>query len=341
MDQPAQGQSVAVSDDPNATPGAQQAQGAATIWDNQELVQTGTQAVNAQQALQYAQQVVRTLPFQDPDLHYPGATTQLKQGVTTFLFGSVGTWKTTWAGTWPKPIFLSVGAEGGDDALAMLPSLYGIPIPPVYHITSQSMMVQKVEQIAAHHQAMDVNTVVVDSVTYYVDMWIAEVMGGRMNDPKIQDKMRRSGIDAVSMTTRDWGLLAMHMRNLMMRLHNAGLNVIWISLEKEIKQGGEGPDSRTVIAVEPYIRGETFIKLPGMCKMIIHADKMLKPDFNVPGRMYTQPVYYTSPNMKTKIIRHKYGNAFPEGKLMDWQGGDLPHFWGVDSRIGQFVYKTA
>lgn len=305
------------------------------------LVASGVQAVTGQQALMQAQQqAAPTTRITDPDLHFPGQST-VKQGVTVFLFGSVGTWKTTWAGQWPKPLFLSVGAEGGDDALAMLPSLYGVAAPPSFHITSSEMMYEKVNAIRANYLAWDVNTVVVDSITYYVDMWIAQLMAKRYNDPKIKKKIEDAGGMATNMTMRDWGILAMHIRDLAMMLHNTGLNVIWIGLEKEVKESdGQGGGSRTV-AVEPYIRGETALKLPGMCKMIIHAHKDLKPDPNAMGRMMIQPVYYTSPNWLTKIVRHKYGLAFPEGKLVDPELGDYPTFRALWSRIGQFVYATA
>lgn len=285
--------------------------------------------------------------FNDPDLHVAGEA--MTQGVTVFLFGGVGTWKTTWAGLWPKPIFLSVGQEGGDDALTQLPALYGVKPPRVYAIKSPKQMLDKVNQIAVRYPEMGVDTVVVDSLTYYVDMWIAELNEIRYNDPKIKAMIDKKGGDAAAMTMRDWGLLAMHItKDIAMKLHRTPLNVIWIALEKEIKEQNEQMGSSRVIAVEPYVRGETAVKLPGMCKMIIHANREMIPDPQNPGRMMTRPVYYTSPNHLTKIVRHKYGNCFPEGKLVNLQAdgsidpklGDLPTFNSIWSRIGKFVHYT-
>ena len=139
-------------------------------------------------APQVAASQVRTLQYQDPDLHYPGQG-ETKQGVSVFLFGGVGTWKTTFAGTFPKPLFLSVGPEGGDDALAMLPELYGIQVPPTYHVTSPDMMLKKVDRIIKDYVAMGINTVIVDSITYYVDMWVAQLMELRYKDPKIRKRI--------------------------------------------------------------------------------------------------------------------------------------------------------
>jgi hypothetical protein len=269
----------------------------------------------------------------------------MRQGVTAFIFGSPGTWKTTFAGQWPKPVFLSVGVEGGDDALAMLPSLFGIPVPPVYNITSTDMMKKKVDYLAANYKALDVNTVVFDSITYYVDLWIAQLMALRYDDPKIRKKIQDAGGEATNMTMRDWGLLGMHIRDLAVTLHNTGLNVLWLSLEKEVKESGTQDGSARIIGVEPYVRGESQIKLPGMCKMIIHAAKELKPDPNAMGRMMVMPTYFTSPNYLSKLIRHKDGNAFPEGKLIDPNYAaagykDVPTFSAVYSRIGNFIYRT-
>ena len=156
----------------------------------------------------------------DADLSYPGqAGNIVRQGLTIFLFGGVGTMKTTWSARAPKPLFLSVGPEGGDDAIGMIPALYGEPQPPAYHITNCKAMIDKVERIARDYRAMDINTVVIDSVTYYVDMWIAELNALRYNDPKIRARIEKAGGEATNMTMRDWGILAMHIRDLAMKLH--------------------------------------------------------------------------------------------------------------------------
>lgn len=300
------------------------------------LVNSTVQAITGDQAA--ANAAANQVRYDDPDLHYPGD--KVRQGITVFLFGAPGTWKTTWAGQWPKPVFLSVGVEGGDDALVMLPSLYGVPVPPVYQVNTTQMMKKKIEYIASNYSRLGINTVVIDSITYYIDLWISQLMEIRFNDPKIRRKFEESGIDASAMSYREWGMLAMHIRDLAMTLHRTSLNVIWIALEREIKGKDQGDMGSRIVGVEPFIRGEAYVKLPGMCKMIIHAHKDLKADPKVPGRMMVQPVYYTSPNWQTKLLRHKYGNAFPEGKLVSADGSDAPTFMSIWNRIGKFVYYT-
>ena len=144
----------------------------------QPQLMTQQQAMQQQQQQQlqpYQQQV----HVQDPDMHVPGYT-ESKVGVSVFLFGGIGTWKTSWAGTWPKPVFLSVGAEGGDDALALLPEIYQIQTPRVYQIKSCKMMSEKVDLIVRNYKAWGINTVIIDSITFYSDLWIRESMEAKL-----------------------------------------------------------------------------------------------------------------------------------------------------------------
>jgi len=263
----------------------------------------------------------------DPDLHIPGEGVR-DVGMSVFLFGGLGSWKTSWAGTWPSPVFLSAGVEGGDDALAMLPHITGCPTPPVYQITSCSMMKRKVEYICRNYVAYGWKTVVIDSITFYADMWMRELF-----EEKIKAKKEPA------MITRDWGLLEAHMiKEIAQQLHRTKLNVIWIALQKEITN--TEPDGSTFVkGVKPYIQGATSVKLPAMCKLVIHAHKELLSDTQNPGRMITKPVYFTSPSMLAKDIRHKYGHCFPEGRLVDPEHGDWPTYRAVESRIGQFIYR--
>lgn len=276
----------------------------------------------------------------DPDLSIAGHNAIMKQGLTVFLYGGVGTRKTTWAGLGPKPLFLSIGPEGGDDSLAMLPHLYGVQQPPVYHITSSSMMKEKVALICRDYVKMDINTVVIDSITYYFDLWIAKTSAEREKNSTVKAKMDKKGEDAATLTMRDWGVLSMHIRDLAMALHKTPLNVVWIALEKEIRNHDENTGTSTVVAVEPYIKGEQTIKLPGLCKMIIYAKNEFHPDPTRPGGVFAHPVFYTSPTRLTSIVRHKYGQMFPEGYLCDEQRQSVPTWDLLYKRVGNFIYRT-
>lgn len=263
----------------------------------------------------------------DPDLYVPGKS-ERRKGVTVFLFGLLGSIKTTWAGTWPSPVFLSAGQEGGDDSLEILPQLWGVDPPPVYHINSTKMMRDKVNYIAQAYKTYGWKTAVVDSVSFYLDIYMREVILA----------YQRAGKDP-QMQQRDWGFMENHIvKEIAQTLHNTEMNVIWISLAKEKWSSPDRSGERTVTGIAPMMSGQAATKLPAMCKLVIFADRQMVPDTQ--GKLRPQPIYRTSPDLMTKdLVRHKYGNAFPEGHLLDAQFGSWPTFSAIDSRIGQFIYK--
>lgn len=287
------------------------------------------QQVAAPQTVQQAQQLPQTQQgrpsFWDPDLHIPGEGQ--RTGCTVFLFGPLGSIKTTWAGSWPSPVFLSAGVEGGDDALSMLPSLLNLPKPPVYQITSTKMMRDKVEYICRMYQQYGWKTVVIDSLTFYFDIYIREVI------MRYQDLGK-----APQMQKQDWGFLEAHIvKELAQRLHGTALNVIWIALQRELWSAPDRAGERHMTGLAPMLQGAAKSKLPAMCKLVIHADKQMVPGN---GGMVARPIYHTAPTLLTKDwVRHKYGNAFSEGTLVDPDCGTWPTFRAIDSRIGQFIYK--
>ena len=267
----------------------------------------------------------------DPDLYYPGESIG-KTGMTVFLYGQMGTWKTTWAATWPDPVFLSAGNEGGDDSLAILPEITGRPVPPVYQISSTKQLKQKVDFICTNYEKMGWHTCVVDSLTFFSDMWMADLMSVR----------QKAGATDITMTDRDWGLLeAFFTRDIAQQLHRTKLNIIWLALEKERIAVDRKTQSESVTAQLPYVSGASKVKIPAMCKIIIHAEKTLLADPAVPGRMIPKPIYWVTPSVKTKEVRHKYGNLFPDGKLVDPnpQIGDWPTYAGIECRVGKFIYR--
>jgi hypothetical protein len=277
--------------------------------------------------------------YQDADLAFPGSDA-IRRGVTMLLFGGIGTWKTSFAGCWPKPIFLSVGVEGGDDALAMLPELYGIQPPPVYQITSAEMMLEKITRIVRDYKTMDVNTVVIDSITLYQDMWISQLMERKYaNNERVQKKVKESGGGAAIMEMQDWGLLEMHVRDMVVRLHNTGLNVLWLALEKENIKTDPNSGARNIVGVNPAIRGGMNGKLCAMSKMVVWASKK---QMILPGttQMQTIPQYYTSPTPLAPILRHKYGLRFGNGMIADPDYGTKPTFKAVWDQIADFIYMT-
>lgn len=189
-------------------------------------------------------------------------------------------------------------------------------------------MRDKVNYIAQAYKTYGWKTAVVDSVSFYMDIYMREVILA----------YQRAGKDP-QMQKRDWGFMENHIiKDLAQTLHNTELNVIWISLAKEKRSQADKHGDTFVEGITPLMSGQAATKLPAMCKMIIFADRQMIPDAQ--GKLTPQPIYRTSPTMMTKdLVRHKYGNTFSEGHLVDPQYGSWPTFSAIDSRIGQFIYK--
>jgi len=280
----------------------------------------------------------RTYTNFHPDLRVPSIDLDVG-GFTLFIFGGQGTRKTTGAGLFPNPLFLSCGPEGGDDALTQFPALYGRPIPPIFRVTSVQHMTNYVNWIVTSAKQAGFCTIVVDSITFYIDMWISEELKKRQLPNGELPQMRKP----------DWGALETHLvRNLAMKLHGTGLNIIWLALEKRITESNEKDGTSRLVGVEPLFTGGARLKIPALCKMFVHAENFLEPNPNAMGRSITIPNWWVSPTNLNKDIRHKYGNSFPEGKLV----APPPAFYGVQtlpqgffdpfgaiySRIGNLVY---
>ena len=263
-----------------------------------------------------------------PDIKYPGIT-QSNHGLSVFLFGEIGTWKTTWCAGAPGVLFFSVGAEGGDDALANMPKL-GLEVPPVFQISSVEMMIKKLNWVLMHHAQLGICTVVIDSLTFYVDMWINDLFTQKMKDkPLVTPEMAQ----------RDWGRLENHIcKQLAQTLHNSKLNIIWTALVKPEMSEPDAKGERYVKQYLPMMQGAAARKLPGLCKVIIFAEKEVKFD-PATGTMGSTPIYHTTPpNSKVPIVRHKYMDSIPGGRIADPNCGNLPTFNFLHQCLPQHVY---
>lgn len=202
------------------------------------------------------------------------------------------------------------------------------------------MMKDKVDYICLNYLQYGWKTVVVDSISFYVDLWISERLRGQQALVDIGQKTKpKDGVD-VGLRPKDWGDIEQHIcKGLAQKLHGTRMNVIWIALAKETySHGDDAGGGRTLMSVDPLLQGQSSLKLPALCKMIINAEKTFQFDIRT-NRSVAVPVYYTTPSSIARLPRHKYGNAFPEGKLIDPEYGTWPTFRAMDSRIGQFIYK--
>lgn len=265
-----------------------------------------------------------------PDLRMAGEDEST--GFTCLLMGELGTWKTSFAATAPNPLFLSILEEGGDEALKYVPELYGVAQPPSFRIKKKQQMSEYIGWIEQNAKALGFCTIVVDPLNGYQDLWISELMKKRRDAGMAEDQ--------IAMQQQDWGAIEMHLvKDLMPRLHRTGLNVIWICHEdtkydRPTKQQPL-PSARWI---GPMLQGAAAKKLPINCKMVLRATKLAEPDMQVPGHYKIRSTFWTMPSGLDLVVRHKYGNSFPEGKLVPEPGMPYATFYDIYKRIPWAVY---
>jgi hypothetical protein len=152
--------------------------------------------------------------------------------VNTFLaYGDTKTGKTTWAGTFPRTLFLSDISEGGyeslreenwnDDATPLFED--GVR-PIVWGMHKQADMAEAIEKVKPLIASGRVRTIVIDSATFYADLYLNFIL---MSQDKPDNRQA-------------YGKLGVHLRNIRISLHDLGVNVIWLALAKHPETDEKG-----------------------------------------------------------------------------------------------------
>lgn len=220
----------------------------------------------------------------------------------TFVYGPLGTGKTQFASTFPNPVFLSAGNEGGDTTLRFCKQSSVIPV------SSTNDMKEGVAYIKAFGKSKhNWRTIVIDSVTYYSDLFVQETT--------------QQGTKA--MRTQDWGLLDLHLQKwLLPVLMGLPFHVVWIALEETTK-GADGQ----VVGYEPMLYGKTKAKLPGSCDLMVRSFTRQVRDPS--GKLVTDYLLATVPTNGAPA-RGRFGTAFQEGTIP-------AHFGAIAQKIGPYI----
>lgn len=278
----------------------------------------------------------------DRDLCISGASAPTR-GLVTMLMGKIGTWKTTTASMWPRPLFFSISKEGGDKALGQLPKIWGTAPPPFYVINCIEAFNAKLEFVINNWQRMGIATLVIDSATTLFDMWVSELLELRTAELAMSRRRNITEIDRYQaiMEQSDWGRLENYaMRRVAEKLHATGLNIVWITLLKEkYETSKDGPyrGQSRLVELRPDLQGATARKLPAMADLLLYARKEQRP---TQGGMANAIVYYTEtpPGDPMMELRHRFGPSFPNGRLIDPEFGDwIPTFRAIQQQIGQYI----
>lgn len=221
----------------------------------------------------------------------------------TFMYGPVRSGKTTAAATWPAPVFLSAGNEGGDTSLRFTAA------DAVIRISSVQDMKDAIAYINAYGASKHGwRTIVLDSMTYYSDIFVGECT---KNGEKY-------------MAVRDWGTLDLHLQKwLMPTLMKMSFHVVYIALE-EIVRGAEGE----VKGYTSMLYGKSKDKLPGSCDLILRsATRNVR---NSQTQKMETNFFFQTVTMDNSPSGGRFGNAFADGVIPQ-------HFGAIAQRIGPYI----
>src|SRR5258706_1565242 len=140
---------------------------------------------------------------------------------TFCIFGATRSGKTTFGASFPRVAFLSDVTESGYESLRGISDEFlfepGVQ-PIVLGIDKMNDMVLAREMLAPHIRSGMVTTVAIDSATYYADLYLNylfELQGANVNNLKA------------------YGALGVHLRDLRVKWHQMGCNVIWLCLPQD------------------------------------------------------------------------------------------------------------
>jgi hypothetical protein len=163
----------------------------------------------------------------------------------TFLtFGDSRTGKTTWAASFPRPVFFS------DDSIANMSDdqLFEPHIKPiVWGIEQMDDMVTARNKAIPLIASGRIKTIVIDSLSFYSDLFLNFLVGAQTKkDPRAA-----------------YGDLGNHLRDLRVKTHALGVNVVWLCLARH-------PDDDVPVG-RPMIPGQQGDKFMAGVHYIFHS----------------------------------------------------------------------
>lgn len=175
--------------------------------------------------------------------------------ITLLLYGDMRSGKTRFAATMPRPLFLAEHSEGGWTTIQTMDrSLWYEPnFPPIVKtIENVGDLVPLVQTARDLIKSGRVQTVVVDSITFYADLYLAFLTQGLL--PEKQDPRQI------------YGKLGVHLREKRVEVHRLGVNVAWLALAAD--PDDDHPNIR------PMIPGKEGAKFGAGCSFILYFRKI-------------------------------------------------------------------
>ena len=172
------------------------------------------------------------------------------QRVTALSYGQSRAGKTRFAGSWPRPLFLSDATESGWTTLSNMDRnvlFEANHSPIVWSIEKAEDMMRAVRDAEPLIKRGDVKTVVVDSLTFYADLFFntLDAAGGNRADGR-----------------QLYQKLGQHLKNLREVIHLLGTNVVWLALEK--------PPGEDTPVGGPMLSGQNAAKFQAGCDYVFY-----------------------------------------------------------------------
>jgi hypothetical protein len=209
--------------------------------------------------------------------------------INTFLcYGDTRSGKTTWAGTFPRPLFLSDVTEKGFESLRddnwndeATPRFEENVPPIVWGIETEADFVQCLERAKPLIQSGRIKSIWLDSISFYSDLILNSIL------------MRQTKVDM----RKAYGDLGIHLRNVRIQGHALGVNFGWLALARHPEE--DDPVGR------PLIPGQQSDKFSAGCDFIFH--------FRVDQPQPSQPANF---NIYTKRYPVKDGRHYVAGNRL-------------------------
>lgn len=186
---------------------------------------------------------------------------------TVLVHGDTGSGKTRFAASWPDTLFLAVNDEKGWETIRWMESsnFYEGRKPRVWKLKKATDLVEAHKDVQPLIAAGKVKTIVIDSLTFWVEMFYDHLLTQMGNKDNRQV----------------YGVLGDHMRNVRIKFHQLNCNVIWLCTTRQ-------PDEPTKLAM-PEIKGKSALTFPAGCKYVWYmrsAQEGKRTAFNLHTRKF-------------------------------------------------------
>jgi len=236
----------------------------------------------------------RRIVMREIDLKVPA--TKVMPVNTFLLYGDTRCGKTTWAGTFPRPLFLSDVTEKGYESLReenwnneLTPLFENNVAPIVWGIETEADFVQCLERALPLIQSGRIKSIFLDSISFYSDLILNSIL------------LRQTKTDM----RKAYGDLGIHLRNVRIKAHALGVNFGWLALARHPEE--DDPVGR------PLIPGQQADKFSAGCDFILY--------FRLDQPQPTQPANF---NIYTKRYPVKDGRHYVAGNRLGERAGLLP-----------------